>query len=263
MEASTVSRGELSRRDWMLGVGCSLLIHLAAVLAASLLPVFQGARDGDALQYYSVDLVAGDELSATSPKSASDASSAASSASGASGDDSAPAVPIRKLRVDEPASEPAVKKISPSRAPRLSRRGSASLEKSLDELIPRRKTPPAPSRATSPSDSSPESGRVRGGNRTDLLFRMYLPEVWDAVRRKWVLPETLKEARELEAILIVRVRKDGKILSHRFEKRSGNDLFDKSVVRAVLKADPLPPFPKAYPQDHEEIGVRFRPEDLQ
>jgi TonB family protein len=77
-----------------------------------------------------------------------------------------------------------------------------------------------------------------------------------------VLPETLKNAYDLEATLIVLVKRDGKILSHRFEKKSGNALYDESVVRAVLKADPLPSFPEAYSLPQEEIGVRFRPQDL-
>jgi TonB family protein len=58
------------------------------------------------------------------------------------------------------------------------------------------------------------------------------------------------------------VRRDGKILSQRFERKSGNALLDESAERAIRKVDVLPPFPKIYSPAQEEIGIRFRPEDL-
>ncbi len=90
---------------------------------------------------------------------------------------------------------------------------------------------------------------------------MYYKSIYNIIRKQWRLPESAKTD-SLEAILIVVVRRDGKVLDIRFEKKSGDALFDESVIRAVRKSDPLPPFPQVYSAPQEEIGLRFRPEDM-
>jgi len=100
-----------------------------------------------------------------------------------------------------------------------------------------------------------------GGGQVGLARRLYYTEIWNAIRSQWALPDPSKY-KGMEAILVLAIRRDGKILDIRFQKRSGNALFDESAEKAVRKADPLPPFPAIYSPSQEEIGVRFRPEDL-
>lgn len=100
-----------------------------------------------------------------------------------------------------------------------------------------------------------------GGGQVGLARRLYYTEIWNAIRSRWALPDPSKY-KGMEAILVLAIRRDGKILDIRFQKRSGNALFDESAEKAVRKADPLPPFPAIYSPSQEEIGVRFRPEDL-
>lgn len=95
-----------------------------------------------------------------------------------------------------------------------------------------------------------------------LARKLYYSEVWRAIQSQWAVPVELLNRDDLEAIIVIRVRRDGTIMDMRFEKKSGNEIFDSSVWRAVQKANPLPPFPKAYNPPYEEIGVRFRPKDL-
>jgi TonB family protein len=76
------------------------------------------------------------------------------------------------------------------------------------------------------------------------------------------VPSELINRDDIEAILVIKIRRDGTIMDVRFEKKSGNEIFDSSVWRAVQKANPLPPFPKTYSPPYEEIGIRFRPKDL-
>jgi TonB family protein len=97
------------------------------------------------------------------------------------------------------------------------------------------------------------------GGQAGLARRIYYTEVWNAIRSKWTPPDSSKD-KNLEAVLIVTVRRDGKILNVRFEQRSGNAVFDQSAERAIMKADPLPPFPELYSPLQEEIGVRIRRE---
>jgi len=60
--------------------------------------------------------------------------------------------------------------------------------------------------------------------------------------------------KDIEAIVSVRILKDGTAIPQKMEKSSGNALFDRSAWRAVAKASPLPP-----PPQEMEIGVRFYP----
>jgi colicin import membrane protein len=99
------------------------------------------------------------------------------------------------------------------------------------------------------------------GAQVGLARRLYYTEIWNAIRRQWALPEFLK-SQHLETVLVVVVRRDGKVLDLRVEKSSGNEVYDESARRAVRKAEPLPPFPAIYSPAQEEIGLRFRPEDL-
>lgn len=73
-------------------------------------------------------------------------------------------------------------------------------------------------------------------------------EIW----QQWVYPDTGKK--DIEAIVAIRILRDGTAIIQRIEKSSGNALFDKSALRALAKASPLPP-----PPDEMEIGVRFYP----
>ena len=72
------------------------------------------------------------------------------------------------------------------------------------------------------------------------------------IRQQWIYPETLDT--DLETVVSIRVAKDGSITIEKVEKGSGNQLFDRSVLRAVTMASPLPP-----PLKEMEIGLRFRP----
>lgn len=73
-------------------------------------------------------------------------------------------------------------------------------------------------------------------------------EIW----QQWVYPDTGKK--DIEAIVAIKILRDGTAIIQRIEKSSGNTLFDKSALRALAKASPLPP-----PPDEMEIGVRFFP----
>jgi colicin import membrane protein len=126
---------------------------------------------------------------------------------------------------------------------------------------------PAGSSSQSASQSGSQAGSQAGDGGADtgqisLARRLYYTEVWNAIRREWVLDTNRLKGQRLEAVVILVVRRDGKILSYRFEKKSGNALLDESAERAVRKVDTLPPFPKIFNPSQEEIGIRFRPEDL-
>ena len=77
-------------------------------------------------------------------------------------------------------------------------------------------------------------------------IQLYQIEIEDAIKNNWSYPVALinrKSKQSPEAIIILTVRRDGKILKTWFRKKSNSILFDNSVLKAVEKSDPLPKFP--------------------
>jgi len=87
-----------------------------------------------------------------------------------------------------------------------------------------------------------------GGSLTDDYYSKITSEIW----QHWVYPETGN--RNIEAVIVIKILKDGSVHIKGFEKSSGNSLFDRSAIRAITKAAPLTP-----PPYEMEIGVRFYP----
>lgn len=76
--------------------------------------------------------------------------------------------------------------------------------------------------------------------------------VIESIRRHWIFPESID--RDLEAIVSIKIARDGSVSINKMEKSSGSILFDRSALKAISNASPLPPPPKEM-----EMGVRFRP----
>jgi TonB family protein len=86
------------------------------------------------------------------------------------------------------------------------------------------------------------------GSISDDYYTKIRNQIW----QQWVYPDTGKK--DLEAIISIRIMKDGTISMQKIEKSSGNPLFDKSAIKALTKANPLSP-----PPYEMEVGVRFYP----
>jgi TolA protein len=99
-------------------------------------------------------------------------------------------------------------------------------------------------RGSSAKATSPQG---QGGGAADY-YSMITKEIW----QQWVYPDTGKK--DIEAIISVKILRDGTAIVQKIERSSGNALFDRSAIRAIAKASPLPP-----PPQEMEIGVRFYP----
>ena len=105
-------------------------------------------------------------------------------------------------------------------------------------------------------------GGMKGGELSQALM-LYRALVNEKIESNWVLPERLsQETEDLEAVVVVRARRDGTVFDINFEKKSGNSYFDDSVLKAILKSKPFPPFPDIYSPQEEEIVIRFAPENV-
>lgn len=121
----------------------------------------------------------------------------------------------------------------------------------IRKIVELRKVISLKASASGPSEKTNASGsEALRGDIFDNYYRTITQEIW----RHWIYPDMHRENKDIEAIISIRILKDGTAVVQRFEKSSGNPLFDRSALKALAKASPLAPPP------HEmEIGVRFYP----
>lgn len=110
-----------------------------------------------------------------------------------------------------------------------------------------------------------QEGGARGGLVTGLRLQIYKTEVESKIKSNWAYPAGLaspNERGELEAIVVLRVMRDGTISHISFKKRSGDAMFDESVAKAIERSNPLPPFPEGFLKSSEEIEINFNLREL-
>lgn len=122
-------------------------------------------------------------------------------------------------------------------------------------------------RVTIGSSGAVETGESGTGGASSgvmsIKFKIYYNLLWQRIRSVWVLPEeALGGKKNLETILAIRIARDGQIEDIQFEKKSGNPYLDESALRAIKKANPLPPLPSDIEGDKFDVGVRFTPSDF-
>jgi colicin import membrane protein len=114
----------------------------------------------------------------------------------------------------------------------------------------------------SPGEVGAHFGMSSEVGKVIVLYQM---EIETAIKNNWSYPVALintKRGKMPEAVVILTVRKDGKILKQSFKKRSHDPLFDDSVLKAIEKSDPLPQFPPGYKKRNEEVEINFSLKDL-
>lgn len=105
-------------------------------------------------------------------------------------------------------------------------------------------------------------GRIGGVGGAGGPMALYLMEVEQRIRSNWSYPVTVDSRKDLETIVVLLVKSDGAIQKVRVEKKSASVMFDQSVLKAVERSDPLPPFPETYKKSYEEIEINFNLKDL-
>jgi TonB family protein len=114
--------------------------------------------------------------------------------------------------------------------------------------------------AGSPTGGSPW-GSSSGGSALESRLSDYYDSIWAKIKKEWTLPENLPKGRTtLETTIVIVIDREGKIQKSWFERKSGNSLFDQRAMRAIKKAEPLPPIPKEFSDSTLEMGFRFHPD---
>ncbi|MCX5876514.1 MAG: energy transducer TonB [Deltaproteobacteria bacterium] len=110
--------------------------------------------------------------------------------------------------------------------------------------------------------SSGSGSGAGGGGVSDENMRRYYIAVSNQIHEHWALPDLQTWKENTEAIVIIRIRRDGVILETTFKKKSDNVSFNQFVEKTLKLSSPLPPFPIGMNQQEEEIGLKFRPGGL-
>ena len=106
--------------------------------------------------------------------------------------------------------------------------------------------------------SAGKGGRGMGGGvvRPPEWF-LYKDQLESFIKRGWKWHDA---AATLTAAVSFNIGPDGSVSGVKIVSSSGNPLFDESVIRAVMKAAPVPPAPPHIYQDFSFVELEFKPE---
>ena len=166
---------------------------------------------------------------------------------------------INKLK-NQRAREEAVKKAAEAKVA-----ADAAAQNAVDMLRAaiRTNTLRTPASSTGSSTVQQSGARRSGGSiQVDAALKQYYISVSQKIHQHWVLPEMQKWDENLEAIIVVYVRRDGIVTKKEFEKKSPNLFFNQFVEKTLRESLPLPPFPPNLKDNELEIGLVFHPGGL-
>ena len=118
-------------------------------------------------------------------------------------------------------------------------------------------------RAPGKAGGGPAGGSGTGGRRVQESILIYQAEIQYQIQKNWAFSQQLAgDNTQLEAVLAIKVLRNGEIEDIWFDKKSGNAYLDESAYRALVKSNPLPPLPNDYMRPNYTIGLRFGPKGL-
>jgi outer membrane biosynthesis protein TonB len=165
---------------------------------------------------------------------------------------------ISKLK-NKKAHEEAVKMAAEAKAT-----ADAAAQNAVDMLRAAiRANTPRTTTSARPETTQQSGARRSSGNiQVDAALRQYYISVSQKIHEHWILPEMQKWDDNLEAIMVVYVRRDGIVTKKEFEKKSPNLFFNQFVEKTLRESLPLPPFPPGLKNNELEIGLVFHPAGL-
>jgi colicin import membrane protein len=99
------------------------------------------------------------------------------------------------------------------------------------------------------------------GSGGGTLEQVHAGLVEKKIKQEWALPQNFPKGKsQLEAIIVIIIERDGRVQKAWFEKKSGNAAYDQMAMRAIKKAEPLPPFLKGMTENTTAVGIRFGPD---
>ncbi len=111
------------------------------------------------------------------------------------------------------------------------------------------------------SDEGSLPGAAAENGITILLYKL---EIYERIKGNWSYVSLLgpDNKKDFIAIVELQVKRDGTVLKTKVTRSSGNAQFDESVLKAIKRSTPLPPFPEGYRKTYDEIEINFNLSDL-
>ncbi len=116
--------------------------------------------------------------------------------------------------------------------------------------------------AASTAKTGQRSSARRSGGASSALESQYYASIFAHLHQYWALPDVKPWDPELTAVVVIVISKNGRIINHSFEKRSGDRVFDQFVSRTIQEANPLPSIPAALKKQKYTLGLRFKPGEI-
>lgn len=162
---------------------------------------------------------------------------------------------LRDVTKTDPALQPASKLPSPN--PVIPPRDTAASKKfrtEIDQQLAKLTVPEvAPiesirtrlqiQEAPSENPESAQSGTISQSAMNAAGQNRYLALVQARIDEQWVPPPVKAHEQHLQVVLKFRILRSGKVIDLDIAKGSGNSYYDSAALRAVQRANPLPPFP--------------------
>jgi len=126
----------------------------------------------------------------------------------------------------------------------------SQIQRAIDDVQKRVNANPGPQAKATPSPSA--SGAVSSSQ-----MNAYYALIWSRIKSQWALPRGILQSDNLEAIIDVKIMRDGTVSRLDIEKSSGNRYFDQSAIKAVKKASPFPALPAWIQDTSAEFGIKF------
>ena len=105
--------------------------------------------------------------------------------------------------------------------------------------------------------SSASQPSQMGDAEANAKMNTYYTLIWSRIKGKWALPQGILPRENIDAIIQVRILRNGTVVDMSFEKKSGNRYFDESAIKAIKKASPFSPLPEWIKDNSIELGIRF------
>lgn len=95
-----------------------------------------------------------------------------------------------------------------------------------------------------------------------MALKQYAGLLNEKISSRWKVPEMVNADRKLKTVVALIVSKTGTIEDMKIEQKSGDALFDQSVLKALRSAEPLPNFPALLREPKLEFALNFTPQGL-
>ncbi len=128
----------------------------------------------------------------------------------------------------------------------------SQIQRAIDDVRNRVNSNPAPQPQAKAPASAGSSGAVSSSQ-----MNAYYAIIWSRIKSQWALPRGILQSDNLEAVIDVKILRDGTVNRLEIEKSSGNRYFDQSAIKAVRKASPFPALPAWIQDTSAEFGIKF------